>query len=67
MFRKPKAAQQDYGAAAVLAGLLQGVQGVGGGSAGWNNLLSLFAAGGKPKKRGLDKTNSPCFGCQGYG
>ena len=64
---KPKTGQQDLGAAAVLVGLLQGAQGVGGSSAAGNNLLSLLAAGGKSKKRGLDKTNSPCFGCQGYG
>ena len=60
-------AQQDFGIAAVLAGLLQGGGGGASGSAGGNSLLSLIAAGGKPKKRGLNKTNSPCFGCQGYG
>ena len=63
-------------------GLLQGggglLQGGGGplpttflqgaaGSVGGSNLLSLLAAGGKPKKRGLNKTNSPCFACQNYG
>ena len=59
---KQKVVPQDLGLAAVLAGLLKGVQGVGGG----NNLLSLLAAGGKAKKRGLNKTNSPCFACQGF-
>jgi len=57
---KQPAGSQDLGVAAVLAGLL----GVGGGG---NSLLSLLAAGGKTKKRGLNKTNSPCFACQGFG
>ena len=61
---KQKAVPQDVNMAAVLAGILQGVGGQGGGG---NNLLSLLAAGGKVKKRGLNKTNSPCFSCQGYG
>ena len=61
---KQKVVSQDLGMAAVLAGLLQGVGGQGGGG---NNLLSLLAAGGKVKKRGLNKTNSPCFACQGFG
>ena len=62
---KQPAGSQDLGVAAVLAGLLQGVGGQVGG--GGNSLLSLLAAGGKTKKRGLNKTNSPCFACQGFG
>jgi hypothetical protein len=46
---------------------LRSWQGVGGQGGGGNNLLSLLAAGGKVKKRGLNKTNSPCFACQGFG